>query len=77
MAKLAQHLLARHPLAVKQGWVMDGWPRSLNAACLMTSVGAANSSSSSSMSSSGGGTEGGGKGSRRDSMASAGIKVCV
>lgn len=76
MARLAQHLLARHPAAAKQGWVLEGWPRSLSAALLLTSVvpggggGAASSSSS-------GGSEPSGKekGMRRDSTAGPGIKV--
>lgn len=84
MARLAQHLLLRHPVAVKQGWVLEGWPRSLPAAGVMTSlVGAAGSSTASSScaggsssDSPGGVATGGGKGGRRESMASAGfVKV--
>jgi hypothetical protein len=35
MARAAQHLLARHPTAAKQGWVLDGWPRSAAAAAAL------------------------------------------
>jgi hypothetical protein len=75
MARLAQHLLARHPAAAKQGWVLEGWPRSLSAAVLFTSVVAGGGGASSS--SSGGGSEASGKekGMRRDSTAGAGVKV--
>jgi hypothetical protein len=33
---MAQHLLARQPAAANQGWVMEGWLRSLTAAQLLT-----------------------------------------
>jgi hypothetical protein len=33
---MAQHLLARQPAAANQGWVMEGWMRSLTAAQLLT-----------------------------------------
>jgi hypothetical protein len=36
LARMAQHLLARHPAAANQGWVMEGWMRSLAAAQLLT-----------------------------------------
>jgi hypothetical protein len=75
MARLAQHLLARHPAAGKQGWVLEGWPRSLTAALLLTSVAAGGGGASSSSS---GGAEPSGKeksGMRRDSAAGTGIKV--
>ena len=78
MARLAQHLLLRHPLALKQGWVLEGWPRSLSAAMLVTSVGAAGSAGSGSSSSSGGAASEAGvrdKGGKRDGMGSAGAKV--
>lgn len=78
MARLAQHLLLRQPSAVKQGWVLEGWPRSLSAAVLFTSVGAAGAGGS--ISSSGGtGSEMGGKekGARRDSTAGPSVKVGV
>lgn len=38
MASLAQHLLGRHAIAKKQGWVLDGWPRSLQAAAALFSA---------------------------------------
>jgi hypothetical protein len=77
MARLAQHLLLRHPLALKQGWVLEGWPRSLSAAMLVTSVGAAGSGGGSS--SGGAASEAGGreKGGKRDGMGSAGAKVSL
>jgi hypothetical protein len=72
MARLLQHLLLKHPTALKQGWVLEGWPRNLSAALLATFVSAAGGSGSSSSSS--GGAEAAGKaGSRRDSAA--GVKV--
>jgi hypothetical protein len=71
MAKLTQHLLFRHPVAIKQGWVLEGWPRSLSAAMLMTAVSAAGVGSSSSS----GGGEVVSKGGRRDSTASLSTKV--
>jgi hypothetical protein len=76
MARLAQHLLLRHPLALKQGWVLEGWPRSLSAAMLVTSVSAAGSAGSGS-SSGGAASEAGvrDKGGKRDGMGSAGAKV--
>jgi hypothetical protein len=36
MARLAQHLLSRLPAAAKQGWVLDGWPRTLAGARAFT-----------------------------------------
>jgi hypothetical protein len=36
LARMAQHLLARHPAAANQGWVTEGWMRSLTAAQLLT-----------------------------------------
>ncbi|WIA29875.1 hypothetical protein OEZ86_012344 [Tetradesmus obliquus] len=36
LARMAQHLLARQPAAANQGWVMEGWMRSLAAAQLLT-----------------------------------------
>lgn len=44
-AKMAQHLLARHPEAANQGWVMEGWPKSLQAARLFCGEGASDGSS--------------------------------
>lgn len=37
MAKMAQHLLSLHPEATNQGWIMEGWPKSLQAARLFCS----------------------------------------
>lgn len=74
MAKLTQHLLLRHPTAIKQGWVLEGWPRSLHAAMLMTSVGAAGGFGGEM---SAAGSDAGGKGNRRDSTASSAPKVGV
>lgn len=78
MAKLAQHLLLRHPTAIKQGWVMEGWPRSLGAALLATAMGpqAGNCTASGSSAGGAGGVDGSGggggggkeRGGRRDSM---------
>lgn len=74
MARLAQHLLLKHPTALKQGWVLEGWPRSLSAALLATFVSAAGSGGSNS-SSSGGAEVAGKAGGRRDSTGSLGVKV--
>lgn len=36
MAHILQHLLARDPAAINHGWVLEGWPKNLAAARLMT-----------------------------------------
>lgn len=43
MSKMAQHIMARHPEAANQGWVMEGWPKSLQAARLFTCISAGDS----------------------------------
>lgn len=74
MARLVQHLLLKHPTALKQGWVLEGWPRSLSVALLATFVSAGGSGGSNG--SSPGGPEAAGKaGGRRDSTGGVGAKV--